>query len=143
MMWFKRSSRLLIAAALVPAVFACELLLPEHTTLHLGLGEALGCSGSGNAPRTQGWTWLKPFLRPDRDVAPLPVATDGFFVIEANVTALSSTEALASLTVVVKDGSGATPGPTLFDVASEATVPPESPDVQAAAAGASPEAQER
>jgi PRTRC genetic system protein E len=42
-----------------------------------------------------------------------------------------------------KDGSGATPGLTLFDAASEATVPPERPDVQAAAAGASPDAQER
>ena len=42
-----------------------------------------------------------------------------------------------------KDGSGATPGPTLFDAASEATVPPERADVQAAAAGASPDAQER
>jgi PRTRC genetic system protein E len=39
-----------------------------------------------------------------------------------------------------KDGPGATSGPTLFDAASEATAPPERPDIEAAAAGASPDA---
>src|SRR5262245_48559477 len=72
---------------LVPAMFALDLMAPSTDGLPLGMGEALGCGGAGNIPApVDGWTWLRPKLSasPGSSAsADIPVATDGFFVIEA------------------------------------------------------------
>lgn len=103
----------LVIAALVPVVYAAQLLLPEGASYGLGLGDALACSGGSSgvaAPRESGWTWLKPSLgyNPGSPPAPVPVATDGFFVIDAEGSMLSAETAGSSMQLVVTDGSGAT-----------------------------------
>lgn len=103
----KRSLKVSAVAALVPIVFAGELLLPEHATLHVGVGEALGCSGAGpTAPRPDGWTLLKPSL--DASYAPdaVPVATDGFFAVTAEGNNLSAEAAESGMQIVVTDEAG-------------------------------------
>jgi len=101
---------------MVPVAFAGSMLLPAHTQLHWGIGGASACSGGAPgvpgaaAPREAGFTWLKPSLafHPGSPAAPVPVATDGFFVIDAEGSMLSVDDAAAGMQVVVSDASGAT-----------------------------------
>lgn len=92
-----------LVAALVPLVFACELLLPEQADLHLGVGEALGCSGSGSTAPPMGFSWVKPRLAQGLGVRTVPIATDGFFTIDADGYMVSRDAALAGVRIVVKD----------------------------------------
>jgi hypothetical protein len=94
---------------LVPAMFALDLLAPSSDGLPLGVGEALGCGGSGNLPAVDGWTSLKPMLYPSSPGSAstdIPVATDGFFVIDAQSHNLDVETAAAQLRVVVRDDAG-------------------------------------
>lgn len=89
----------LIAATLASLSFAVPLLLPR---------DALACSGGGAsgsdvAPAT-GWTWLKPSLAPNPSVGTVSIATDGFFVIDAEGNGLTAGDAASSMQVVVTDG---------------------------------------
>ena len=95
-------------AWLVPVAFACGLALPEHAELHVGVGEALGCSGSvSTAPSVSGFTYVKPRLDQTPNSNVVPVATDGFFTIDAYATFLSI-PAEEGVKVVVQDEQGAT-----------------------------------
>lgn len=97
------------AALLVPVVFACELLLPAQADLHVGVGEALGCSGSSStAPPPTGFQSLRPRLPGDANSRVVPVATDGFFVIDAVAYQLSAEAVTSGLQIVVKNSAGET-----------------------------------
>jgi hypothetical protein len=102
-----RSFKPAAVALLVPVVFACELLLPEQADLHIGVREALGCSGSGSvAPPSSGFQFLKPRLPGDANSKVVPVATDGFFAIDATAYQLSAEAATSGLQIVVKNAAG-------------------------------------
>jgi hypothetical protein len=92
--------------ALVPAMFAVDLWVPASNVLPTGIREALGCSGAGNVPARDGWTWLQPALVSVTPGQALPVATDGFFAILAEVNGLSAADASEQLRVVVTDAAG-------------------------------------
>jgi len=105
----RRTIKASTIAWLVPVVFAGELALPEHAELHVGVGDALGCSGSsGTAPLASGFSWVKPRLGQDRNAPLVPIATDGFFSIDATAYLLSADAVQQGLEVVVKDDRGAT-----------------------------------
>jgi hypothetical protein len=94
---------------LVPIVFACELLLPAQADLHVGVGEALGCSGSSSvAPPSTGFLMLRPRLPGDANSRVVPVATDGFFAIDATAYQLTAAAVTSGLKVVVKNAAGET-----------------------------------
>jgi hypothetical protein len=102
----KRVLRIAAIAALVPAVFVGGLMLPEQPILHLGVGKVLGCSGAGNAPAPIGWTSLTTSLPPDAEHGAVPIATDGFFAIDAVRASLLESAAESGLRVVVTNEAG-------------------------------------
>jgi hypothetical protein len=90
---------------LLPVVFGISLLLPD-SPLALGVGTALGCGGSGNVSKPAGWVWLKPSLMSNTDRTFVPVATDGFFVIDAEGNDLPVEAAQDGMSLVVSDEAG-------------------------------------
>ncbi len=98
-------ARLGSVALLVPAVFALSLGLPD-TALPTGVKEALGCSGAGNVPRPSGFTWLKPTQIAISDRTSISIATDGFFMIDAEANDLTAEQVEAALSVEVTDQAG-------------------------------------
>lgn len=93
----------------LPVAFAGSLVLPTVEGLPVGTGEALACSG-GDGPNyvpPSGWVWLKPSLLSNTPLTSVPIATDGFFVIDAEGTELPVEAAQSSMTVVVTDEAGA------------------------------------
>src|SRR4051812_17723377 len=99
-----------MGVALVPGLFAVNMLVPTTEGLPVGVGEALGCSGGANLPAVvDGWTSLRPRLShtADANADELSVATDGFFAISGEGDNLSLEQAQAQLWVVVRDEGGA------------------------------------
>jgi hypothetical protein len=98
--------------ALVPGMFAVDMLFPTTEGLPVGVGDALGCSGGPNLPAVvDGWTALSPRLShtaAGNAVAEesFSVATDGFFAISGEGNPLSLEQARAQLRVVVRDEDG-------------------------------------
>jgi hypothetical protein len=103
-----RALRGWILPGLVPAFFALDLCLPSSDAVPTGIGEALGCSGAGNVAPIEGWTWLRPARSYDDQgsAAGVPVATDGFFAIQAEGNGLSLEQARAQLRVSVTNEAG-------------------------------------
>ncbi len=102
-----RWARLCTVVALVPAAFGLCLCLPGGLALPIGVNEALGCSGGGNVPRPMGWTWLKPKQVATSDRTSVSIATDGFFLIDAEGNDLSAARAEETMVVKVTDQGGA------------------------------------
>lgn len=101
-----RFGRVAAVAALVPIAFSVGLCFPQPGALPFGVGEALGCGGSGAAiPPASGWYLLKPVLMEKGDRAFVPIATDGFFLIDAQSSGLTA-EQQASMKVVVTNDAG-------------------------------------
>lgn len=101
--------------AAIPVAYGLMLALPERGPIALGIPTALGCGGSATPARTSGWTRLQPAqispFDPGQDT--VSVATDGFFVIDAEGNDLSAEGATSSLVAEVRDESGAlVPGRT-------------------------------
>lgn len=103
------TSRIRLAAWLVPVVLAPSLALPNSGTLKLGIAEAMACTGGGPgtggavAPPEPMWQRLAPAGAAG---AVTPIATDGFLPLRGIYTGLSVEEALASINLIVTDETG-------------------------------------